>query len=444
MESLRRQLDKEDARELSQGRTPPHTVTASIFLGDALRLEGQQYVPPTCHLSKSLTASLRLDIRLKEQEAIKANTVAGGSAECRKGLVKSIREFWTIQKVYMPRLSHLLDNADDDSQLDTHLDLFKLMLPSQLSQDNRQSWCLPGLPTLEVCLRYAQADDALAELHRLRQLYQGLSDQNRKHITTSQGTTTRGKGTFDRYKAHISWAAAVYQNARRALTTLDLNGGVSGWTSCFLELKDADIRGPGRDDNEPSEGQIVSSWIWLTPKPSHPNSNANSDESNLSQRAASGEEVAVSIRAHWARCQARAEWYKEEVKLTVEEMRRTVEFFAWKSRWWLKLQDERAMSDAPPDPQVQHGLQAYAHRQASMYSSLASIYIKHWQKFLVEHSLGLDWLRLYPTTQPPATEPVSAVGVDEPLEGEVEDDETDTDEPADPEFEEIYADLSSN
>jgi len=48
---------------------------------------------------------------------------------------------------------------------------------------------------------------------------------------------------------------------------------------------------------------------------------------------------------------------------------------------------------------------------------------------------------------------LSAVGVDEslegevedePLEGEVEDDETDTDEPADSEFEEIYADLSSN
>lgn len=416
-------------------------------MGDALQLEGQQYVPPTYHLSKQLTPSFRLDIRLKEQEAIKADTTAGGSTERRKHLVESIRVFRAIQKVYMPGLSHLLDHADDDSRLDTHPDLFKLMLPSQLSSEDRQSWCLPGLPTLEARFRYAQADDALAELCRLRRLFQGLSDQNRKHITTSQGTTTRGKGTFDRYKARISRAAAVYRHARRALVALDPNGAINQWTTRFLELKDADIRGPGRDDDEPSEGRTVSSWIWLVPNASHGGTGANSDGPNLSQRAASGEELAVSIRAHWARCQARAERYEEEVELTVEEMRRTLDFFAHKSRWWLELQDKRTASDAPPDPQVQHGLRAYAHRQASMYSSLISTYVDHWREFLVEHSLGLDWLDRYPTTQPPTTEPVSTGGMDGVLEGEEDEGEeegTDPEEPADPEFEEIYADLSNN
>ena len=45
MESLRRQLDQDEARDLRQGRTPPHAVTASVFIWDALQLEQQQYVP---------------------------------------------------------------------------------------------------------------------------------------------------------------------------------------------------------------------------------------------------------------------------------------------------------------------------------------------------------------------------------------------------------------
>lgn len=44
MESLRRQLDSDEARESRQGRTPPHAVTASAFIGDALQIEQRQYV----------------------------------------------------------------------------------------------------------------------------------------------------------------------------------------------------------------------------------------------------------------------------------------------------------------------------------------------------------------------------------------------------------------
>ena len=43
MESLRHQLDQDEARESREGRTPPHAVTASAFIGDALRIEQQQY-----------------------------------------------------------------------------------------------------------------------------------------------------------------------------------------------------------------------------------------------------------------------------------------------------------------------------------------------------------------------------------------------------------------
>ena len=194
----------------------------------------------------------------------------------------------------------------------------------------------------------------------------------------------------------------------------------------------------------------MSSWIWLVSAPSqppdesHPNGStdlgadtSNVDEPDLSQRAASGEEVAVSIRAHWARCHARAERYEEEAELTLEEMRRTLEFFKWRSRWWLELQDGRAVK--LPDPQVEHGLRAYAHRQASIYTSLVDTYVNHWKGPLIEVSLGLEWLNSYLTTSPPAAELIPPEGTDGSPEDD--EDEPDSDDPINPEFEEQFSDF---
>ena len=244
----------------------------------------------------------------------------------------------------------------------------------------------------------------------------------------------------------------MYRTARRALIALDPEDKIIKWTTCFLELNDADIRGPGRELDEPSDGHTVSLWIWLVPKSSRPlnvpspaNIDTNTpDEQYLSQRAASGEEVAVPIWAHWARCQAQAECHEEEVELTLEEMRRTIEFFKWKSRWWLTLGNAHANSEAPPDPQIQHGLHAYANRQASIYSSLATTYEDHWRKFLVDHLLGTEWLSQTPMTRSSADNSIPAVDVDGPLEGDEDVDNTDSGDPTDPDFEEIFADLHGN
>jgi hypothetical protein len=128
----------------------------------------------------------------------------------------------------------------------------------------------------------------------------------------------------------------------------------------------------------------------------------------------------------------------------VEEMRRTLEFFMWKSRWWLTLQDACGGSAIPLDPQVQHGLQAYANRQALVYSSLCTTYVNHWRRFLVQHSLGLEWLKLYPVTSPPSTEPTAADRLDEPVQGDEVEVELDSEEVTDQEFEERFADVHDN
>ena len=45
METLKRQLEVDEDRQSRQGRTPPHAVTPSAFIGNAIQIEGQQYVP---------------------------------------------------------------------------------------------------------------------------------------------------------------------------------------------------------------------------------------------------------------------------------------------------------------------------------------------------------------------------------------------------------------
>lgn len=53
MEALKRRLDEAERLELSQGRTPPHTVSASTFISSAIQVEQEQYVPMPLSLNKT-------------------------------------------------------------------------------------------------------------------------------------------------------------------------------------------------------------------------------------------------------------------------------------------------------------------------------------------------------------------------------------------------------
>jgi len=192
-----------------------------------------------------------------------------------------------------------------------------------------------------------------------------------------------------------------------------------GWTRRFLKLNDADVRGPGRKRDDKSEGQFVLPWIWLVPRLSDPpippttaqdqpvttaNSSAVSGSETMTPdepTVANNAEVADSMRVHWAKCQARAERYEEEVLLTVEEMGRTLNYFRWKQSWWLSLGSERAKSDHPPPEDVQRGLSAYAHHKAAIYETLIVSFASRWRKSLVSHDLCPIWLSQFPDTTDP-------------------------------------------
>ena len=245
--------------------------------------------------------------------------------------------------------------GEDLERLESEPEVLKLWLPSQLPREHRAAWCLPGIPYLEFRFRYAQADDVLANLRRHIKLLQLARDQNAKHIK-STAATTRSQGILDGFRGKIDRLASQYKYARQALLALDPEQKFAPtWKKYFLELTTKDLRAPVRDEGtngKSSEGQFQPAWIWAVPRappipgaatcPPNPSSAslpgpttpANQEPDNSLADDVEGREF---DRVQWAKCQARAERYKEEVELTVEEMGRTLRYFEWKRDWWLTL-----------------------------------------------------------------------------------------------------------
>jgi len=313
----------------------------------------------------------------------------------------------------MPGIASILNDARDNELPE---DSFKLWLPSEISTEDRGAWCLPDIAFLEFRFRYAQADDSLAELRRLLRLSQGLQDQNAKHPSHSQKNVSRSQGLLNGFKARIQRNASRYSHARDMMLALDpVEKFRIGWTTRFRKLSETDIRGPGREKGDKSEGRYIPSWIWLVPlstfSPPTNASIATTDPSSVPSSEvattanepapANDAELADSMRVHWAKCQARAERYEEELALIIEEMGRTLLYFEWKKSWWLTLESKRANSSSPPPADVQRGLRAYAHRQASIYETLITSFASRWRKSLLSHELNPTWLSQYSNVTDP-------------------------------------------
>ena len=248
----------------------------------------------------------------------------------------------------------------------------------------------------------------LAELRRHIRLLQLARDQNAKH-TKSTSSVTRSQGILDGFRGKIRRLASQYRDARQALVALDPAQELApDWGRYFLSLGDGDLRPPVRDEAQPSEGRTQYSWIWTTPHP--PPFPLTTTLHGAPQVATpvplllSRTPIAPTIddtdsvinqnfeRVQWAKSQARAERYEEEVQLTVEEMGRTLRYFEWRRDWWLSLVPD-PKSDSPPD--IRGGLRAYAHRQSHLYDDLVTSFISHWRPYLSAQSLGSSWLGRY-------------------------------------------------
>jgi hypothetical protein len=85
-----------------------------------------------------------------------------------------------------------------------------------------------------------------------------LGHYTSKDVPPSQQEKTRASKLTGRFKDKVYWCAERYKVARNSLLALDPMGE---WKAYLLELKDGDIRPPGRKDDE-SEGYREVPWIW--------------------------------------------------------------------------------------------------------------------------------------------------------------------------------------
>jgi len=177
-----------------------------------------------------------------------------------------------------------------------------------------------------------------------------------------------------------------YLTAYKALLQLDPTGD---WQERFLELKDRDNRGPGKEADEEGvgDGSYFRSWIWLS-NPRVP----DTTDGEVGEEGASEEDINEILRVEWTTSFARLARWSEEVDLLQEEMRRVVAFLEWRSREWSAKVDVRS-EDSTSD--VQSGLSAYARKQAAIYHGLAVSFTKLWHPTLVSYDLQHSWATKY-------------------------------------------------
>lgn len=204
---------------------------------------------------------------------------------------------------------------------------------------------------------------------------------------------------MDNYNAKTHQAAHRYQAAYAALCELDPNGE---WTRRFKPLDlTKDLHLPRREEDDPHKGRNQGenhrelSWIWLVGHAGGRPTEATEDEINECKCLITGTifksshlSVHLAMRVEWCKQRARPLRWGEEKGLVVEEMRRTIEYFRWKSCWW----DERGVEKCrDASPAVLRGLVAYSVKQASVYSKLATAFDEQWSPYLKSQGINVEW-----------------------------------------------------
>lgn len=309
--------------------------------------------------------------------------------------MRQIRKWQQAQLVYMPgALTPSFPAHDHGANEDDTGDLempekIPLILPSKIESTRRDAVCLHHVAEYERQLRLAQLQDSLIELRRVRRIRHTLLMNHRTQVAgQGQRANTRSRTVISSVDERISKFAQRYRVAYNALVRLDQNGE---WRKTYLELKDEDNRGPGKEDDEHGlgDGSYSLSWIWLSNPRVY---DAGGSDAGYVGGVASDEEINDVMRVQWATSRARMERWVEEVELLQEEMRRVVMFLEWKSKNWLTRECAR-LTTAPSG--VQSGLKAYARKQAAIHHDLAVSFSKLWYPTLVSCDFQHSWITDY-------------------------------------------------
>jgi hypothetical protein len=262
----------------------------------------------------------------------------------------------------------------------------RLWLPSDLPAFVLDRVCSPAAVQAELAVLQAELQDTLVSIRKYRRLYCVLRSNFRgTYSKKTTGAMTRKRSELAAVGVKLEVNKIRYQHAWRSSQRLD-PGGV--WSQTYLKLETSDIRGPNPQDDladaqvnsaqsRPNGvGQYVQSWIW---------------RANLS----STDEPVDQVRVQWAKTRANAERWKEQLQLVMEEMRRTVASFAWISSSW---SDRVGARQATVPPRLGEALDAYAIRQARMFSQRRRTFADTWIPSLIDASPARSHMRCTSTS----------------------------------------------
>ena len=97
------------------------------------------------------------------------------------------------------------------------------------------------------------------------------------------------------------------------------------------------------------------------------------------------------MHIEWVKSRAHVQRWCEEVLLLHEEMRQILQYFHWKANCWLTCQSLH--SDVTPE--VSHGLNAYAAKQANLLQQPAKSFALLWYSELVKNNMPIEWPSIY-------------------------------------------------
>jgi hypothetical protein len=306
---------------------------------------------------------------------------------------------------YIPDIGSLVANTASKLLSQSHslaAEDVPLFLPSSLPANLQNSPGFSKTLTHENQLRIAQADDALADIRHHLRIIAGLWQFKKVNISgTGNQPNTRMRSLFNRFNHRMRQSVLRYRAARSALLAANLKEG-QNWEERLKDLKDADVRGPGKDDfylqeagktdygtskagkgkakYGTSKGRFEMSWIWLVPQ-----SNSEVDTNSTEQVFDEG------LRVEWSKSQARKMRWEEEVQIIHEEMRRTIVYYEWKQQWWL----EKKFQQTNSEDTIQHGITAYSEKQARYCKCMAESFAIAWLPFLQSEGIKPDWENKY-------------------------------------------------
>lgn len=179
--------------------------------------------------------AIRTEVKGKRNSTLIQTTTV---VERRTTLIKRIKRFGEIQRLYMPNfdpLSHVNPKA-----VPCQVEDFVLYLPSELNASDRRKFCPNGLPELEDRVRYAEACDSLESLrHHLRT--RSFANTFKIANVTGQVQNTRARETQARIDDKVHTFAVQYRRARAALVVLRA-GKDTDWQVKLAPLLQSDVR----------------------------------------------------------------------------------------------------------------------------------------------------------------------------------------------------------